>query len=180
MPNMIPYNRQAALRYADQWAYRRNPAFLDYSELGGDCTNYASQCLLAGTGVMNTTWTLGWYYKNGNEKSPSWTGVPYFYNFMTRTDQSPGPFGIEVPMRSIEVGDFIQLKFKGKSAFGHTPIVVAIRYPIMERNIYVAAHSQDANWRPLDTYQYSEIRFIHIQGAYLPTAQTGTTLISSF
>ena len=48
-----PYDRLEAVSYAHRWAYGRNPAFYDYEEIGGDCTNYASQCIYVGTGVMN-------------------------------------------------------------------------------------------------------------------------------
>ena len=52
---LYPYDRQAAVDYAHRWAYHRNPNFYNFDELGGDCTNFASQCLYAGTGVMNYT-----------------------------------------------------------------------------------------------------------------------------
>ena len=42
------YDRRAAVLYAHRWAYGRNPAFYDYEHLGGDCTNFASQCIYAG------------------------------------------------------------------------------------------------------------------------------------
>ena len=45
-----PYDRQAAVAYAHRWAYLRNPAFYNFDKLGGDCTNFASQCLYAGAG----------------------------------------------------------------------------------------------------------------------------------
>ena len=45
---MLRYNRRAAVAYAHRWAFRRNPVFYDYEGLGGDCTNFASQCLYAG------------------------------------------------------------------------------------------------------------------------------------
>ena len=54
------YDRNAAVRYARRWAYGRNPAFYDYEHIGGDCTNFASQCVYAGSGVMNFTKDLGW------------------------------------------------------------------------------------------------------------------------
>ena len=60
---LIPYNRKAALNYALKWALGRNPNFYDYSELGGDCANFASQVLLAGGAVMNYQPVLGWYYR---------------------------------------------------------------------------------------------------------------------
>ncbi len=55
-----PYNRLAAVAYAKRWAMARNPAFYDFSELGGDCTNFVSQCVYAGSLVMNFTPTFGW------------------------------------------------------------------------------------------------------------------------
>ncbi|MCI5625590.1 MAG: amidase domain-containing protein, partial [Clostridiales bacterium] len=75
---LLPYNRQATVQYAHRWAYGRNPRFYDYQGLGGDCTNFASQCLYAGTGIMNFTPVYGWYYRSANEKAPAWTGVPFF------------------------------------------------------------------------------------------------------
>lgn len=153
MHDILPYDRGAAVRYAHRWAYDRNPAYYDFSELGGDCTNFASQCLYAGSGVMDHTPTFGWYYISGNQKSPSWSGVPYFYNFLTRKDSRPGPFGTEAGLGELEPGDFIQLSFAG-GVFAHDPIVVEIRQPAFPDTILVAAHSQDADFRPLSTYPY--------------------------
>ena len=78
----IEYNRRAAVDYANRWALSRNPAFYDYTGIGGDCTNFASQVVYAGCGVMNYTPDTGWYYIDANNKSPSWTGVQFFYDFM--------------------------------------------------------------------------------------------------
>ena len=58
----MEYNRANAVAYAKKWAYGRNPKYYDFSDLGGDCTNFASQCIYAGSGVMNYTPTYGWYY----------------------------------------------------------------------------------------------------------------------
>ena len=60
MIQLLPYNRRAAVAYAHKWAYTRNPAFYDFSEIGGDCTNFASQCMYAGTGIMHVTPECGW------------------------------------------------------------------------------------------------------------------------
>lgn len=164
---IISYDRKSAVRYAHKWAFGRNPMYYDYEALGGDCTNFASQCLYAGTGVMNYTPEFGWYYIDANRKSPSWTGVPYFYDFITRQEENPGPFGTETTLDALEPGDFIQLRFQ-KEAFGHTPIIVAMGEPPTLENTLIAAHSYDADWRPVSTYFFQEIRFLHIEGAYLP------------
>lgn len=160
----IPYNRAAAVAYAHKWAYSRNPLFYDYEEIGGDCTNFASQCLYAGTGIMNFTPTYGWYYIDANNKAPAWTGVVYFRNFLLRGNHSPGPVAIETDLSQLLPGDFIQLNFKGE-VFSHTPIVVQVGSPATPENVLLAAHSYDADYRPLSTYQYQDIRYLHILGA---------------
>ena len=164
MPELKPYDRAAAVGYAHRWAYGRNPAYYNFDELGGDCTNFASQCLYAGAGVMNFTADFGWYYKSVSRRSPAWTGVPYFYNFLTREEESSGPFGMRANQRMLLPGDFVQLRFS-EDMFGHTPVIVEVGSPPTLSNILVAAHSQDADYRPLSTYVFREIRFIHILGA---------------
>ena len=166
--NFIPYNRRAAVAYAHRWAYDRNPKFYDYELIGGDCTNFASQCLYAGTGIMNFTPTYGWYYKDANNKSPSWTGVPYFWNFMTETAFRTGPFGVESDISDILPGDFVQLELNGDNTFDHTPIIVERGVVPALDNVLVAAHSQDADYRPLSSYPFTAIRYLHILGAWHP------------
>lgn len=68
----IPYNRFAAVAYARTWATSRNPAYYNFEEIGGDCTNFASQCIYAGARIMNYTPTFGWYYRSSYDRSPSW------------------------------------------------------------------------------------------------------------
>lgn len=165
MPIMIPYDRSAAIAYAHKWAYGRNPAYFDYEEIGGDCTNFASQCLYEGVGIMNFTPTFGWYYIDANRKAPAWSGVQYFYNFMTRKEISPGPFALQTGLNKVLPGDFVQLRFRGDQ-FGHTPIIVEMGYPATLDNTLVAAHSYDADWRPISSYSFQEIRFLHIVGAW--------------
>ncbi|MBQ2742544.1 MAG: amidase domain-containing protein, partial [Oscillospiraceae bacterium] len=36
----LEYNRLYAVRYARRWAFRRNPAYYNFDEIGGDCTNF--------------------------------------------------------------------------------------------------------------------------------------------
>lgn len=161
------YNRRAAVAYAHRWAYGRNPDYYDYESLGGDCTNFASQCIYAGCGIMNFTPTFGWYYIDANQKAPAWTGVPYLYNFLTRRNLSIGPVGEVCAMENLRPGDLIQLSFKGKE-FQHSPMVVSVGFPAEPENILVAAHSFDADNRPLSTYEYRDIRMIHITGTIRP------------
>ncbi|MBQ7117257.1 MAG: amidase domain-containing protein [Clostridia bacterium] len=154
---VIPYDRQAAINYAREWAFERNPRFYDFSDIGGDCTNFVSQCLYAGSGVMNFTPVYGWYYLSSSNRTASWTGVEYLYNFLV-SNEGVGPFGREIGEREAEIGDVVQLgKYDGD--FYHTIIITAL-YP----EILVASHSNDAFGRPLSSYEYDVARFIHIDG----------------
>lgn len=155
----IPYNRESAIAYAKTWALSRNQQYLNFNNLGGDCTNFASQCIFAGSQVMNYKPTFGWYYNSSLDRSPSWSGVPYLYNFLT-TNKGPGPFAIQVETSDLEIGDIIQLGDENEQ-FYHTPVVCAIT----PSEILVAAHSYDAYMRPISSYEYKNIRFLHIVGA---------------
>ena len=163
MPDIRPYDRAAAVAYAHRWAHSRKPDYYNFDEIGGDCTSFASQCLYAGAGVMNFTPTFGWYYRNIRDRAPAWTGVPYFYNFLTRTAASRGPFAVQAPLEQAQPGDFVQLRFASDAPFTHTPVVVAVLGQTPEE-ILVAAHSLDSDYRPLSTYPYEALRLIHILG----------------
>ena len=169
MIQLLPYNRRAAVAYAHKWAYSRNPAFYDFSEIGGDCTNFASQCLYAGTGIMNFAPDYGWYYIDANNKAPAWIGVEYFYNFMTRQEESAGPVAQVSSISGMLPGDVIQLSFDGEG-WNHSPVVVRLlRQPALRpADILIAAHSYDADNRPLSTYEYRAIRMLHITGVIRP------------
>ena len=156
--NVIEYNRENAVAYARKWAFGRNPEYYNFNRIGGDCTNFASQCIYAGAGVMNFTPVKGWYYRSVNDRTPSWTGVEYLYNFLTG-NEGVGPFAKEVPLAELEPGDIVQL---GRSTgdFYHSPVVVAVR----NGTIFVAAHTSDAFNRPLSSYSFERARGIHILG----------------
>ena len=161
-----PYRRDEAVAYARHWAYGRNPEFYDYERIGGDCTNFASQCIYAGTGVMNYTPIFGWYYIDANNKAPAWTGVEYLHNFLIRSEISPGPIcTVTQDLAAAEPGDVIQLIFEG-DVFQHSPVVVATDGSGQPSGILVAAHSYDADCRPLDSYTYQQYRVLHILGYY--------------
>lgn len=156
----MEYNRAAAVAYARRWAYGRNPDFYDFSDLGGDCTNFASQCVYAGSGVMNYTPTYGWYYISLNDRAPSWTGVDEFYRFLT-TNRGPGPRAVVTDLSQIRDGDVIQLKFNPQPRFDHSPVVVDAGNGTPS-SIMLAAHSNDADCRPLSSYKYIAIRPLHV------------------
>ncbi len=159
----MAYDRQAAVAYAREWAFSRNPRYYNFDELGGDCTNFVSQCVYAGAGVMNFTPEYGWYYISLNMRTPSWTGVQFFYNFMT-TNEGDGPYGRDAPLSEALPGDVIQLAFNDNPAFTHTLLVVRTGRNPNPRNILLAAHTNDAYNRRMNSYEYTNARLIHIEG----------------
>ena len=159
MLKYVKYNRKGVLKYTKKWAFKRNPNYLDFENLGGDCTNYVSQCIYSGCKVMNYTPIYGWYYKNGYDRSPSWSGVEFLYNFLI-SNKSDGPFAVETDINHVAPGDIIQLG-NNNEQFYHSLIINKIN----KYNILVSAHSIDSYMRPLNSYNFDKIRFIHILGA---------------
>lgn len=153
----IPYNRELAVNYARKWALGRNPAYYDFQSLGGDCTNFASQCIYAGAGVMNYTPVTGWFYRSASDRTASWTAVQYLYDFLVN-NRSVGPYAHEATRSEVMPGDIVQLADRN-GTFYHSPVITSV-YP----RILVAAHTFDALDRPLSTYSYSTARFLHIDG----------------
>ena len=153
----IPYNRDAAVAYARSWALGRNPAYYNFENIGGDCTNFASQCIYAGAQTMNFTPVMGWYYRSSNDRTASWTGVEFLYNFLVN-NEGIGPYARIVSQREVEPGDIVQLG-TASGDFYHSPVITAVTPTIL-----IAAHTYDALDIPLSSYAYEVARFLHIEG----------------
>jgi hypothetical protein len=153
-----PYERERAVLYAERYAFSQNPIFGNFRGIGGNCTNFVSQCVYAGSCKMNYTATFGWYYISLDERAPSWTGVEFFYNFITG-NEGVGPFGREASADECEIGDVIQLA-RNEDGYYHTLIIVGFE----EDTPLVAAQTDDAYMRPLSTYRYDYLRYIKILG----------------
>lgn len=163
----IAYERERAVEYARRWALSRNPLFADFTGRGGDCTNFVSQCILAGAPFMNYTETYGWYYISESDRAPAWSGVEFLFDFLTMAPEfsesngGTGPFAENArSMRQIDIGDVIQLS-NASGDFYHTLIISGFE----ERDVLVCAHSDDALDRPLSSYNYASLRILHILGA---------------
>ncbi len=107
---------------------------------------------------MNYTKTFGWYYISMEERAPAWTGVEYFYNFLTENN-GLGPFGRVAEADECEIGDVIQLG-RNEDGYYHTLLIVGFEGD----DILVAAQTDDAFNRPLSSYDYDYSRFIKIVG----------------
>ncbi|MBP5193255.1 MAG: amidase domain-containing protein [Clostridia bacterium] len=151
------YDRNAAVSYARAWAFGRNPNYYNFDGLGGDCTNFVSQCIFAGAGVMNYSPVFGWYYISSDSRAPSWTGVEFLGDFLLN-NAGAGPFGRLGDGSDCDIGDVVQFARGGD--FYHSAIISGIS----GGEILLAAHTFDALNRPLRTYSYEQARFIRIGG----------------
>lgn len=152
------YNRQKVYEYAEKWSHNRNPRYYNYESIGGDCTNFGSQCIFAGCNQMNYAKNIGWYYINGNSKSPSWTVVEFLFKFLI-SNKGAGPKGKAVNIDKLNVGDIIQLSFDGVK-FSHT--LVVIKNGIGIYNTYIAAHTDDVFGKGIYEYNFKKYRCVHI------------------
>ena len=155
---MLEYNRKLAVEYARKWALDKNPNYFHFEGIGGDCTNFISQCLLAGGGKMNYDKYYGWFYINKDNRSPSWTSVKYFQRFLL-SNKLPGFHAKIMPIDKLELGDVIQIR-QNPNEFNHTVIISKIT----SREIYVCAHSYNTLDKPLSSYKALELKGIHIIG----------------
>lgn len=155
------YDRIKAVEYATKWVYKRNPRYYNFDEVGGDCTSFISQCIFAGSGTMNYKKHIGWYYNSANDRTASWSGVEFLYNFLT-TNKGIGPRASKTDIHQIEIGDIIQLSFL-PGRFGHSLIVVDKKGNTLE-DIYIATHTDDSYYRKVASYSFKNIRYLHIIG----------------
>ncbi len=159
------YNRLRAVQYAKRWALERNPLFINFAGRGGDCTSFVSQSILAGSCTMNFTPDFGWYYIDSNNRAPAWSSVEFLYDFLTGNslfvaeNGGIGPFGYEVDAAGVLEGDVVQLADE-TGDFYHSLIITGFR----DGNTLVSAHTNDALDRPLSSYNFASLRYIHIEG----------------
>lgn len=65
----------------------------------------------------------------------------------------------------IQIGDLIQLSSNGQR-FTHSLIVVEIGNVRYLSDILIATHTYDALRRPVATYDFEKIRFVHLDKVY--------------
>lgn len=163
----IRYDREAARAYADLWWNAANPK---YHHFEVDCTNYVSQCFIAGgipmhyTGKRDSGW---WYegYAGGQERwSYSWAVAQSLQAYLLQS--TTGFRGLEVKdPRALSIGDMISYDWDGDGRYQHTTIVTGFNgsgYPLVNAH---TNNSRNRYWDYRDSYAWSEktrYTFIHI------------------
>ena len=143
------FDRLKSVEYAKEWALKFNPKYYDFSLLGGDCTNFVSQCLHAG-GVPMRYYKYGWYYSSLSNRAPAWTGVNEFWDFAVN-NRGIGVKIQETTLNDLELADVIQ--FYNGERFYHAVIVTDL-----SNGIKVCSHDSPALDRPLTSYNFKDLR----------------------
>ncbi|HHT26692.1 MAG TPA: amidase domain-containing protein [Firmicutes bacterium] len=133
------YNRSAAVSYALRHVFNPNPEFANMDTLGGggDCTNFVSQCLLAGGWRMDyraTGFDSEWWYRrrstqpfDGDQRdwwSCTWSLPSLFILYLSlyfgqRYDLLARPSRA----RLLRLGDIIFYDWDGDGFYDHSVIV---------------------------------------------------------
>jgi hypothetical protein len=185
-----PYNRDGAVVYAHQWATAtppyHNPPYEDFTDIGGDCTNFVSQAIHEGGNAPmvyyndcgnNCIGTLGWFYTDLAHRANAWNNVGAIYDFITQYwvwpipgEDDPngpgGPEGCEVLQYEAYEGDLIQYDWTNNGSWDHSAIIVSsIDLGQNNRYHYVASHTPDVDNYPFTSFDYPNkiYRFVHIE-----------------
>ena len=119
---------------------------------GGNCTNFVSQCLLAGISGHNSNLDVfnsrniyfdkgnkigqnSWYFVDYNNRAPAWTGANWLYDYVKTQANNPTYDGLHfkyithdtlhrpLDYRAVDVGDIIFADWTGDGTINHTMLV---------------------------------------------------------
>ncbi len=168
------YNRKAALKYAKKYVINKNPKWMDYASVGGNCQNYASQVIYAGGVPMDVTGNSELQWKHYDSKldpsstktgrSSSWTTVPYFYEY-AKNNQGYGLCSVvDINPFYAEAGDVGQVGYDGN--YRHSVVIIGNIKDENGKVIDLLINSNSVNLEnyPLSGYVYPYKRIIKIFG----------------
>lgn len=165
------YDRNSAYIYLEKYALTRNSDYFNFDVYGGNCQNYASQTIHAGGIPMDETGSYKWKYygslvdETAAEKgrTPSWTGVGYFYNY-AKNNTGAGLCSVtDVNYFYAEKGDIMQVG--ANNSYVHTIVVSGL----VEKDgkivdVLTTSNSTDRQNYPLSAYNYADKKLIKILG----------------
>ncbi|SCP97788.1 amidase domain-containing protein [Anaerobium acetethylicum] len=172
------YNRNAAQSYAYTYVLSPNSSYVNFESMGGNCTNFTSQCLRAGGIPFDEIGGHQWYYYNSTNRAPAWTSANYFRTYYKNNVGSSSIKGIKAvtsDFASMRLGDLVQLVSSGTashSMFISSPIYDnwgsddpwKYKYDvgICQNSTSVAGRQKNI---PLSTKPTNR-EYVHIEGSY--------------
>jgi hypothetical protein len=183
------YNGDIAADYAYEYGKKKTYPFYDFTNIGGgDCTNFASQAILAGlTGVTDPTdlkplrlkyladrghgYNLAWYYYSVNDRGSAFTGADWLYKYAksNKTHYKGLHFkfitkdskNTALNINLIKKGDIIFADWEGDGVIDHTMIVTEKTPGNYYSSVKVAYHNQGQHG-VYSNRRLSDINALHI------------------
>ncbi|MGE5628382.1 MAG: amidase domain-containing protein [Solirubrobacterales bacterium] len=165
VPRTSGYSRNDAVEYAKRYALFPNRQYIYFGvqeKIGGDCTNFVSQCLHAGGIPLSYSLKNPWWYNAENYKicSLSWSVAHSLYWYLLRNNQKKlkGAKGYETNnISELELGDLIFYENKNGLIF-HSAIITGF-----ESVPLISQHSVDAlNVSYIKPYYVAKTHFVKV------------------
>ena len=166
------YDRTKALSYAKKYVTNRNSEWSNFSEYGGNCQNFASQVVYNGGVPMDLQGDAIWKFygetlnetKNKSGRSPSWTGVTFFYDYAKANEGYGLCAEVDINPFYAEAGDIGQVGYN--NIYKHTVVIIG---NIKDNNgkitdLLINSNSLNLENYPLSGYVYPNKRVIKILG----------------
>lgn len=178
MAQTVTYNRLAAARYALRHYNNPNPQYanMDTMGAGGDCTNFTSQCLLAGGFQMDyrhSSYDREWWYRRRSEQpfdgdSTDWWSCTWSLaqsSFLYFAHNQGLAFDLTENPRMVfrlKLGDLIFYDWNGRDHFGHSALVTGrtrrLRVPLVTfRTLQPLRPLRNGHWTLRSRRQASRI-----------------------
>ena len=166
--DMSGYDRAYSLSqtalYAYHYALSRNSSYADFTNNGGDCTNFISQAIKYGglnmhygTPLTNTCW----YYTTSTDRSSSWTSANLFRQYIFGNNSHIN--ATNATWSNIKVGELIQKMSNGSAT--HSMIVTGqVVSGNTRTDLLVSAHTTDRRNASLAMYYSGTKKYTHIKG----------------
>lgn len=153
----LAFSGSTAASYAKKWALGTNPA---YGRMRNDCTSFVSQAMRAGgwSMIVGSSYcddrkkdSVWWYRRNGcrvdacpwawcptltaSHASYTWGGAHNFFKFASTSGRGKSAKHV----MDLNIGDVLQMDFRGSGHVGHTMIVTNKT----SGNLFLSYHSTD-------------------------------------
>lgn len=141
LQRQVQYNRRAAVEYAYRHWNDPNPEFANFDTFGagGDCSNFTSQCLLAGGWPMDyrrNTYDAAWWYRRVGvdpfdaDANDWWSCSWALANLQFLYMQANGGEVLNLTRspslaRRLRIGDIVYYDWDGDGVFTHSAIVTS-------------------------------------------------------
>lgn len=178
------YNRTNAKNYAIKYVLSPNKSYVNFESMGGNCTNFASQCLKAGGIVQDKTGNYKWYYTSSSDRAPAWTKANSFRNYYKNNKGSKTVKGLNAStckFGTTRLGDLAQVVSSGYAS--HTMFISGAicdnwvgsttnelawkcKYDVKICQNSVNKSGRQKNVPLSSKYSLSKLEYIHINGSY--------------